>query len=172
MFYKILGRESWTWLGHLSKLKQGTRAMAIRRNHGRLVDCSTDHNHIWRFIWNWSRSSLEIHLMLVVVFILKQEKITAIRRTNMDLAWHSQPSVTEEKSWGGCDVLTHWQDTLPSVWWSLTLGFVACDVFLCGVYYNLLRSDTFTSDIPRTFWRKVGNEPKMSGFHLPHHWQP
>ena len=101
MFNKILGWESWTWLVHLSKTQTGTRAIAIRRNHGRLVDCSTDHDHIWRFLWNWSRSYLEINLMLVYVFILKQGKITAIRRTN---AWYSQPSVTEEKSWGGSDV--------------------------------------------------------------------
>ena len=180
MFYKILGRESWTWLGHLSKLKQGTRAMAIRRNHGRLVDCSTDHNHIWRFIWNWSRSSLEIHLMLVVVFILKQEKITAIRRTNMDFAWHSQPSVTEEKSWRGCDVLTHWQDNLPLVcgeavlwytWHPQICGLRCISLWCALVHYNSLtmRGDTFTCDIPRTFWRKMENEPKKSGFH---HQQP
>ena len=56
-----------------------------------------------------------------------------------DHGWHSQPSVTEEKSWRGCDVLTHWQDTLPGVWWSCflvynihgILRFVACDVFHC-----------------------------------------
>ena len=167
MFNKIHGWESWTWLGPLSNLKHGTRAMAIRRNNGRLVevDCSTDHDYIWRFIWNWTRSYLEIHMMLVIVFLLKQEAITAIRRTMHDtLNRRWQKRKAEE-------AVTFWHtDKTPCLvcgeavlWytWHPHICGLRC-VFHCGVHYNslTLRGDTFTSDILRTFWQELGNETK------------
>ena len=156
-------------LGHLSKLKQGTRAMAIRRNHGRLVDCSTEHNHIWRYIWTWSRSYLETHLMLVIVFILKQEAIRRTLHDTLNRQWQKRKAE---------EAVTFWHtDKTPCLVWGSTVYMASSDLW-SAMYFTVgcisaiqftVKGDTFTYDIPRTFWRKMENEPKMSRFR---HQQP
>ena len=85
--------------------------------------------------------------MLVIVFILKQEKIMAIsgpmqwpfmtlstvddRREKLKRLWRSD-TLTRHLAW--CVVKLFYIYG--------TLRFVVCDVFLCGVHYNSLREMT------------------------------
>ena len=60
-----------------------------------------------------------------------------------------------------------------SVWWSYSMVYMASSDLWSAMYFTVVctsalqftvRGDTFTCDIPRTFWRELGNEPKMSRF--------
>ena len=147
--------------------------MAIRRrNNGRLVevDCSTDHDYIWKFIWNWSRSYLMIHMMLVVVFILKQEKIAAIRQTmddTLNRQWQKRKAEEAVTFWhtDKTPCLVCGEAVLWYTWHPQICGLRCISLWCALVHYNSLWEVTPSHvDIPRTFWRKMENEPKMSRF--------